>query len=359
MVLVKIAETLCNMFNFRGSLICTDLLGTEVDTRPPVHGESRLMTQKPILLLPPLDQGPLLTLPPQAAVETTAEYLDAVIYRIERLFGDDGEPTPENIAARVSKWTGTPNLTYLDIERVRATWKRLATLVPYHTGGFFIPKTLPRKAREVAYSILQSQQHGIRHSKMEMKRFIVNFSAVEEGSVLVTLTGWEHAYRAPLWSCARLPPWFTPSLNGLGGPIPNEQKEYFRDLFVGRIMTDDRMLPFSWQWFVAFIYGEAERWFEDCISLHWFMRDHVEFLLPYLRRHWELHRPDVEFPLEVGKEYAAPGDTELDAATREEVVPDPGLVKIDHSESNIGATLGDDWKVWSVKWQAYAAQAKK
>ncbi|TFK43677.1 hypothetical protein BDQ12DRAFT_675376 [Crucibulum laeve] len=363
MVLVKIAELQCNMFNFRGSHICTDLLGTGVDTRPVMPGETRTTpaTTNLTILAAPFDQYPLNTMPAVAAVNTTEAYLKTLGNRIERVFAStaQGDPTKENLAARKSRVQGAPDMTYLDVQRARDTWKRLGVLIPHHVGGFYLPSSLPKKARDSALSILKSQQFGIKHPDMQMWRFIVDFLPSEgpntEQKLTVTLTGWEHAYRAPLWSCASLPSFFLPQI-AVREFIPNEQKAYWRDIYVGRIMNDDRMLRISWQWFVAYVYGETERWFESCLSANWHLRDHIEFLLPLLKRHWEQHRPDVPFPLQVGRDYAAPGDTAMRAEDRQDFTPDPRLAPIGLGGTDIGSTLGNEWKTLSMKW---TSEAKK
>ncbi|KAF9006526.1 hypothetical protein BDQ17DRAFT_1302895 [Cyathus striatus] len=358
MVLVRIAETLCSMFNFRGSLICTDLLGTGTDTRPGAQGEKRPVTHKPVLLAPPFDQGPLNGMPPVPAMKSAEEYLNALANRIDRVFTETstGEPTPENLSGRKSRIPGGPDLTYLEVQRAKDTWSRLASLIPYHIGGFYLPSTLPRRAREAAIDILQSNYFGVKHTDMKMTRFIVDIQPNEpprEGhKINVTLTGWEHAHRAPLWSCAMLPPFLSIQV-GAREAIPDEQKPYFRDLFVGRIICDERLLGMSWQWFIAHVYGEAERWFEGCLNTHWQLRDDVEFLLPFLKSYWEVHRPDVPFPIPVGREYAAPGDTSLGAEDRPEIIPNPRVMAIDQGSGALGRTLGEEWKTVMNKWIAY------
>lgn len=254
-------------------------------------------------------------MPPQPALRSNEQYLKALAQRMERIFTKlpDGTPSPENLAARDTGWSENPILTDVDVDRIKETWQRLGEVIPHHTGGFYIPGTLSYNARQVAYSILNSNAFGIRHGDMQMSRFIVNFFTVtaDDGElveqVTLALTGWEHAYRAPLWSCARLPPWFYPR------PILNEQlssrdKAGLRDLILVNVMNDPRMVRQSWQFNVAYVFGATERWFEGCLSSHWVFRNSIEVLLTRLKPYWEHERPDVEFPLAVGRDYVGPGE---------------------------------------------------
>jgi len=64
-------------------------------------------------------------------------------------------------AARDTVHPSNPPLTDTDIYRIRETWRRLGSLIPYHTGGFYIPGTLSSEARHLAYNVLQSREFGI------------------------------------------------------------------------------------------------------------------------------------------------------------------------------------------------------
>lgn len=328
-VCVRLVELLLKLFNYRGSRICTNLEGTGVNNR----GASVLPAQQQanpqplygypsVLQSRPFTEEPLLTMDPQEALSSTTDYLIALSHRMDRIFTDP----VANLAARHSGPAGTPPLTDEDISRIRETWHRLGTLVRYHTGGFYIPGTLSNEARRTACSVLQSREFGIYHSDMQMSRFIVqvitrdvpssaehkegnagpssstnanqNVNEGQEIDVILTLTGWEHAFRAPLWSCARLPLFLTPR------PIPHEvfsweRQANLRDL-IFYLMNDHRMLPASWEWVIAYVFGVPERWFEGCLGSHWMFRDVLEAGLVSLRTYWEGWRPDVPFPLEVG-----------------------------------------------------------
>jgi hypothetical protein len=345
-VCVRLVELLLKLFNYRGSRICTNLEGTGVNNR----GASALPAQQqadpqPIYGYPsvlqsrPFTEGPLSSMDPQEALTSTTDYLVALSHRMDRIFTDPAA----NLAARHSSPPGTPPLTDADISRIRDTWHRLGTLIPYHTGGFYIPGTLSTEARRVAYSVLQSKEFGIYHSDMQMSRFIVqiitkdasgsterkegnpgpstsanantnanmnaNMNGVQEIDVILTLTGWEHAFRAPLWSCARLPLFLTPR------PIPHEvfsweRQANLRDL-IFFLMNDRRMLPASWEWIVGYVFGVPERWFEGCLGSHWMYRDVVEAGLVRLRKYWEGWRPDIPFPVEVGGRFLHQGSAEV------------------------------------------------
>lgn len=154
-------------------------------------------------------------------------------------------------------------------------------MIPHHIGGFYIPGTLSRAAREEAYSILQNKKFGICHGDMQMDRFLVRFLPNKDGELrsdveLVLCTGWEYSFRAPLWSCARMPLWLT------SRPILNE--------------------PISWDR-QRQLRVVIERWFEGCVSAHWMYSRNIEANLVDLKKYWEFWRPDIEFPFEVGVEY--------------------------------------------------------
>lgn len=142
-----------------------------------------------------------------------------------------------------------------------------------------------------------------------MSRFIVQIipkpnepnPSDPDPEIILTLTGWEHSYRAPLWSCARMPLFLSPRPT-TSEPVTWERQAYLRNLMFF-LMNDKRMLPTSWEWIVAYVYGVPERWFEGLMSSHWIFRDAVEEGLVKLKVYWEAWRPDIPFPLEVGEKY--------------------------------------------------------
>lgn len=310
-VCVRLVELLLKLFNYRGSRICTDLEGTGVNNRGAASLSSATTQQPqeqiygypPVLQSRPFTQGPLASMdPPQEALTSTTDYLVALSHRMDRIFTD---PTAQ--VDPPSDLDSNEPLTDTDISRIRETWHRLGSLIPYHTGGFYIPGTLSSEARHIAYSVLQSREFGIYHSDMQMSRFIIQIIPKETGggaredpdpNILLTLTGWEHAFRAPLWSCARLPLFLTPR------PIPNEPITWERQAslrnLIFYLMNDVRMQPLSWQWIIGYVFGVPERWFEGCLGSHWMYRDAIEVALGKLKRYWEGWRPDIPFPLEVG-----------------------------------------------------------
>lgn len=299
-VLYKLVDLHKNMFFYRGQKICTDLKGTNIDTRRNVE------TQPSVLLTPPFSQGPLQDMAPQPAVNTVKDYLYALAHRMDRVFSttSTGAPTAENLAARKDTM-GNPHLTQTDVDRIKETWRRLATLVPHHSGGFYIPGHLSVEARRLAYGILQSQP-GIRHQSTEMSRYIVQFHPPTAGnpeeSLSITLTGWEHAHYAPLWSCARVPTFLLPR-PFLPQPRTTDEQETLREIFVNIMINQGD----ARQWTIAYIFGSEERWFEDTLSAHWIYRDTNEVRMKGLKGYWIHKRPDIQFPLPTGDDYIAPG----------------------------------------------------
>ncbi|KAG2152461.1 hypothetical protein BD769DRAFT_40290 [Suillus cothurnatus] len=307
----KLADLLLKLFNTRGSLICTDLLGTGIDTsvfsallqegeqQPNPHGPS------PLILSRPFNEPPLDTMIPQYALCTNADYLTALCWRVKRLCGSD-----EIIArARDTGFADNPLLTMEDMVQAKETFRRLTSIVPHHIGGFYIPETLSRPAREEVYSILQNRKFGICHGDMQMYRFLVQFPSNKDGELrtpgsdieLVLCTGWEHSFRAPLWSCARMPLWLT-SRPILNEPISWDRQRQLRNAIYD-MMNEPGRIESSREWIISYVYGRTERWFEGCASAHWMYGRNIEANLVDLKKYWEFWRPDIEFPFEVGVEY--------------------------------------------------------
>ncbi|KAH7930716.1 hypothetical protein BV22DRAFT_1028166 [Leucogyrophana mollusca] len=313
-VCIRLTELLLNLFNYRGALICTDLQGTGINTRPAsvlLQDEQQRQPpigQHPVLLSRPFNEGPLASMPPPCALPNTESYLIALACRIERLFDGTAEPQVAD-QARDTGFPDNPPLSDTDIAEIRETWGRLRSLIPYHTGGFYIPGSLSFPARQMAYSVLQSRRFGIYHSDMQMERFIVRFLPNKDGSIeeadaeieMTLCTGWEHAFRAPLWSCARMPLWLVNRF------ITNEPVSWSRQAYLRRLiffmMNDQRLRDKAWEWIIAYIFGVPERWFEGCLSAHWMFGKSIEVLLVRLKAYWEAWRPDVPFPLIVGEEF--------------------------------------------------------
>ncbi|KAF9491388.1 hypothetical protein BDN71DRAFT_1452985 [Pleurotus eryngii] len=315
----KVTEFLLAMFNYRSDVMHTELQGSSTGGM----NTSAITGNREVLLAPAFDQGPLATLPPQSAVGSTEEYLRAVSSRVDRVFA-----SPEtNQAARKSNHPDEPPLSDEDVARIRETWKRLARLIPFHIGGFYLPNTLSKEAYEMAQKVLQSPQFGIHHSDMQMSRFIVDFSGPlvtyssgeggatwTEPDVIVGLTGWEHARWAPLWSCARMPKWLQPHITP-GEIVPWERQSYYRSMIMAMVARPGA-IPNSLDWIIAYVYGATERWFEGCLSSHWKFRDTIEVLLTRLKFYWAEHKPEVAFPLPVGKAYAAIAQTSVSIPMR-------------------------------------------
>lgn len=305
----KLADLLLKLFNTRGSLICTDLLGTGIDTSvfsailP--EGQQRQNPDKvsPLILSRPFNEPPLDTMIPQYALCTNADYLTALCWRIKRLCGS----TEDIIArARDTGFADNPLLTIEDMVQARETFRRLTIMIPHHIGGFYIPGTLSRAAREEAYSILQNKKFGICHGDMQMDRFLVRFLPNKDGVLrsdveLVLCTGWEHSFRAPLWSCARMPLWLI-SRPILNEPISWERQRQLR-VIIYDMMNEPSRIESSREWIISHVYGRTERWFEGCVSAHWMYSRNIEANLVDLKKYWEFWRPDIEFPFDVGVEY--------------------------------------------------------
>ncbi|KAG1752568.1 uncharacterized protein EDB91DRAFT_1045027 [Suillus paluster] len=308
----KLADLLLKLFNNRGSLICTDLLGTGVNTCISSvllqEGQQRLrpLGVGPLLLSRPFNERPLDIMDPQGALSTNADYLTALCWRVKRLFGNNEDLRAQ---ARDTGFADNPLLTAEDMEQARETFRRLTNLIEYHIGGFYIPETLSRAAREEAYLILQRKNFGICHGDMQMYRFLVRFLPDKNGKLrtpdsdveLVLCTGWEHSFRAPLWSCARMPLWL------ISRPIMNEPISSFRQgelrSAIYNMMNEPGRIESAREWIVSHVYGRTERWFEGCVSTHWMYGRNIEANLVDLKTYWEFWRPDIPFPIEVGVEY--------------------------------------------------------
>ncbi|KAI0265795.1 hypothetical protein BC834DRAFT_843290 [Gloeopeniophorella convolvens] len=283
---------------------------------------------RPVLLGPLFDEGPLIRMEPQEALTSTHDYLLALAQRPERIFnGPDEDPDARNLG-----WPDSAPLTDADVAALRATWKRLGYLISYHSGGFYIPGSLSPDARFTAYSVLQSKGFGVRHGDMQMARFVVRWARPGDtnSDATLALTGWEHAARAPLWACARMPPWLYPHVHPYERITWEGQRNVrqfiFHSIFHGDFIPQAR----AWEWIVAYVYGATERWFEGLVGAHWGFRDAAEVLLVRLREHWIRERPDVPFPLEVGGAHlrGTPAATTVASAG----VREPGE---DSSETNV------------------------
>lgn len=308
----KLADLLLKLFNTRGNLICTDLLGTGIDTSVPSallqEGEQHQNPDgfSPLILSRPFNEPPLDTMIPQYALCTNADYLTALCWRIKRLCGSNEDTIAR---ARDTGFPDNPLLTIEDMVQARETFRRLTSIIPHHIGGFYIPGTLSRAAREEAYSILQNRKFGICHGDMQMYRFLVRFLPNQDGELrtpgsdleLVLCTGWEHSFRAPLWSCARMPLWLI-SRPILNEPISWDRQRQLRNAIYD-MMNEPSRIEGAREWIISYVYGRAERWFEGCVSAHWMYGRNIEANLVDLKKYWEFWRPDIEFPVEVGVEY--------------------------------------------------------
>ena len=296
-VCARLGELLVKLFNCRSPVLCSE---TDVPDSPPRTPESSAHYRRPVLLCPPFDEGPLEQMEPQEGLTSTHDYLLALAERPERVFGG-----PTDVpSARDTGWPDVAPLGDADVAAVRDTWKRLGYLISYHSGGFYIPGSLSPEARFTAYSVLQSKEFGVRHWDMQMARFVVRWARPGDvhSDATLALTGWEHATRAPLWSCARMPSWLRPHLHPFERITWEGQRNVrqfiFHSVFHGDFVPRAR----AWEWVVAHVFGATERWFEGVVGAHWGFRDAAEVLLLRLRDHWMRERPDVPFPLDGDEE---------------------------------------------------------
>jgi len=265
---------------------------------------------------------------PQEAATSTHDYLIALSKRPERVY--DSSNTTFTEAGRDTGWPGDPKLTDADIILIRDTWNRLGSLIPYHSGGFYIPGNLSPEARYLAYSVLQSKEFGIRHTDLQMARIILQWvrPGDDDSDVTLVVTGWEHAYYAPLWACARMPPWLTPHIHPYEALTWENQRKLrafmFQSIYGGEHLQ-------SWEWVVAHVFGETERWFEGLLACHWGFRDAAEVLLVRLRDHWMRERPDVPFPLKVGGAYVRPVET----SSPQSKIPEPAGSTLDQRAQDL------------------------
>jgi hypothetical protein len=349
----KLADLLLKLFDTRGSLICTDLLGTGINTSVSSallqEGQERQgpVGVGPLLLSRPFNERPLDTLTPQGALSNNADYLTALCWRVERLFIN-----PENIRPEAldTGFAVNPPLTVEDAKQTRQTFRRLASIITHHIGGFYIPGTLSRLAREEAYSILQNRKFGICHGDMQMYRFLVQFLPDKDGNLhspdseveLVLCTGWEHSFRAPLWSCARMPLWLM-SRPILNEPIPWSRQAELRSAIYD-MMNQPSRIENSREWIVSHVYGRTERWFEGCVSTHWMYGRNIEANLVDLKKYWEFWRPDIQFPFEVGVQYTLQQQVQsASAESSDEPVAAPAIEELTIpllSASPLGILIG-------------------
>lgn len=310
----RLAELLIKLFSCRGPDISTY---TNVRDSPPRSATESAQFRAPVLLAPPFDDGPLLDLQPQEALTSAHDYLIALSQRVDRVFSDERSAA----AARSTGWPRTPPLSDRDVLLARDTWTRLGSLVLYHSGGYYVPPHLSAPARQLAFGVLQAKEFGLIHSDLRMSRIIVRWEAGGTDARLV-VTGWEYAHRAPLWSCARMPPWL---LNSPGPePLSWEDQRAARSRVFAAVLHSP--LPRAWEWVVAHVFGATERWFEGVLSAGWGFRDTAEVCLARLEEHWAREGPGVAFPLEAGGSYLharmfSQPPIDVDAAV---VAPGPG-----------------------------------
>ncbi|KAI0921596.1 hypothetical protein AcW1_004477 [Taiwanofungus camphoratus] len=286
----KLTEDLLKLFNCRSRTIHTHRICTNLDREE----DSRLyISDDSLLIHPSFDHGPLVVANPPEAMHTVEDYLTALVQRVYRVLDN-----PKSVSYTIDPFMidlGKQALDSRDTELIRDTWKRLEQLIPYHVGGFYIPTQLLARARAEAMSVLRDPSQGIYHHDLQMHRIIVDFDGKEPE---ISITGWDHAYFAPLWSCARMPPWVMPGPStDAPEPVDEEQKAKMRRLIFCTMKNDLRESQ-SGKWIDALVFGEMERIFEACLSDHWMDRDVVEeYGLMRIKDYWDAWRPRVPFPV--------------------------------------------------------------
>jgi hypothetical protein len=317
---VKLAEVLLDLFYARGSHIGTDLQGTYIDTRcdkpedlDVTSGRTAPDIPGSVLMPRAMQDGPLVDLKPPPAALTIEDYLKSLASRIERVFDTDQR---SNAKGRDASWPRSSPLKNQDIAKAKHTWDRLKRLIPYHTGGFYVAA----RHREEAKAILQKPLFGVYHGDMKMSRFIIDMSPNSASGVSLTLaTGWEHAYRAPPWSCARLPLWLDPVPFTLGQPISLERRRELRN-YIHTHLNNPGLQQLAHDWIICWVFGIPERSFEGFLSAHWGIQPTVEVCISRLKSYWEAVRPDVQFPLSVGSATSQPLSSQEEFARSESLI---------------------------------------
>ncbi|PCH41453.1 hypothetical protein WOLCODRAFT_143577 [Wolfiporia cocos MD-104 SS10] len=302
----KLCEHLMEMFHCRRDSICTvravnTNIRTEVDDQTFREDASFLLSQ-------PFDAGPLATkTEPPPAFTSTADYLRALTQRIDDVFDDAtteiGSDDPQLC------WPGRLYLTAYDVRLIRRTWMRLKWLAPHHCDDADITAvdvaTEPQSCVK-SISAVQSLRYALCHPDLQMSRIIVSYPDGNRHEPKLILTGWDHAYFAPLWSSARLPPWVTTSHILPRAPEPGVEHECEDDsdddceldceLDLQDVCQidgqDDRedaseeLVAWDPEWHHANKAGEMERLFEECAGGHWMYRDRIESCISLLKQKW-------------------------------------------------------------------------
>lgn len=286
MVCGQLSRVLVDLFSYDSPEIYT--------RREPLGKNHEDFVSSSLLLAPAFDQGPLADMDPVSGTTDVNVYLTSLAQRIDRIF----DSPMSVVAGEVPKlgWPGKSQLTLDDVVKIRKTWYNLKKLIPYTSGGWYLPTDLSESARKLALSILKSSNYAIYHSDMRMSRIIVDM--VEDGHFSLCVYGWEHAYCAPLWSCARMPTWLRSDRPWLTPPpiTPEEQKEMRQHIFstIHNAGTDG-----AFEWVIAYTFGEVERFIEGCLSAHWMWSDTIEAALRRVKAAWDASHPDVPFPIEM------------------------------------------------------------
>ncbi|KAI0796866.1 hypothetical protein C8Q75DRAFT_802540 [Abortiporus biennis] len=293
----KLSEIMFKMFHTRTNRICTARACLNIDEM-----KGNVLFDK--LLHPSFEDINLTSYAAPNAIPTSEEYLNALSHRIDNIFA--ARPGCKHLG-----YPGKPTLTPQDIFETRETWKRMEKLIPYHSGGWYLPNTFSPEATTHALEILQSDKTALFH-ELNMHNIIIDLrgkGSKDEDMKLCIATGWDRAYFAPLWSCARMPEWISSTTPGIKLAFDGVSVRSKAQLSVTSPSDDERgklwrgvyhhMKKNSPEWVIAFVFGEEERFFEGCLRSHWMFRDAVEVGLRLLEEKWKGVRPRVPFPIEL------------------------------------------------------------
>ena len=225
------------------------------------------------LVTPPFDQGPLGKMDPPPACPTPLRYLSFLALRVDRAMTGSGV-NPEMIG-----WPQKPIPTKEEVQAIKDTWRDLSRISIFHTGGWYMSKTLSQDAACRVLDAMTQLSTGIYHD-LDISRILVKFKADEKLELIIP-TGWEHAFHAPKWSAARMPWWLVPGYyDPRNLPITSEEKREMSRVIYKYMGQQDR------KWVICYAYGQAERFFEGLLKTHWMCRDAVEAGIKVLEARW-------------------------------------------------------------------------
>ncbi|KDQ64348.1 hypothetical protein JAAARDRAFT_201700 [Jaapia argillacea MUCL 33604] len=293
-VVKEMTQLIVDLFNVRSPLICSVLAAPKTIPAPRssrAKGKTRIdppaQVQGPVLLMPAFE----VKRDPQPALSDVASYLFAFVHHMR-----------ETHAHRQDGYISAEDAKILD------TWDRLGTLIETHLGGSYLPEDrYNRRERNKFISTCREPLFPLLHRDMRMCRFVVE-TKPRTDDVVLTLTGWEHAHYAPVWSATRLPAWLD---TGILNPLvsPDMQTYFGRQMLV--LMTDQnspiRRPSNIGDFLMCLDHCFAERTLETMLSVPSSQRDWVETMLVWMRDNWVQLKPNSYWPLRVGNEYSGRG----------------------------------------------------